>query len=139
MTAIDTASRIVLTRTDYERLSGLSTPSPGMTAARRFLAEELARAEVVEPGEIPPTVVTMNARVAFRDDQTGRTRTVTLVYPGAEDIAQGRVSILAPIGAALIGLSEGQSIEWETLSGDWKSLTVLKVHAQPRADKRAGR
>lgn len=69
----------------------------------------------------------MGCQVEFRDDTTGKVQTVTLVYPGEADIAQGKISVLTPIGAALIGLRAGHSISWETRSGDIKRLTVLTV------------
>jgi len=125
---------IVLTRPDHERLSQLAAGAVDrLPEVGEFLADELERARVVESAAISPNVVTMNSHVEFRDEQTARVRTVTLVYPGEEDIAQGKISVLTPIGVALIGLSEGQSIEWETRNGDLKTLTVLKVHFQPEA------
>ena len=63
----------------------------------------------------------------FRDESTQATQTVTLVYPREADIAEGKVSVLTPIGTALIGLAEGQSILWPTRTGTSKRLTVLKV------------
>jgi regulator of nucleoside diphosphate kinase len=69
----------------------------------------------------------MGSRVRFRDDVTGQERTLTLAYPEDADISSGRISVLTPVGAALIGLSVGQSIEWETASGGLRSLTVLEV------------
>jgi regulator of nucleoside diphosphate kinase len=71
----------------------------------------------------------MGSEVEFRDDTTGKVRRVTLAYPDAADIDAGRISVLTPIGAALIGLSVGQSIEWQTPAGGWRSLTVLGVAA----------
>ena len=125
---------ITVTRNDHERLSGLSEAAmQQMPHVGEFLADELDRARVVEADEIAPTVVTMNSRVEFKDDATGEQRTITLVYPGEQDIAEGKVSILTPIGAALLGLSEGQSIERETPKGDRRSLTVIKLHFQPQA------
>ena len=78
------------------------------------------------PGERPGLVV-MGAQVLYRDDQSDRTRWVTLVYPPDADVSEGKVSVLTPIGAALIGLSVSQSIAFETPSGDRRSLTVLAV------------
>jgi regulator of nucleoside diphosphate kinase len=70
----------------------------------------------------------MQSEVTFRDDVSGQTRTVTLVFPDAADVDSGRISILTPIGAALIGLSAGQTIEFQTPAGGWRSLTVIKVN-----------
>ena len=69
----------------------------------------------------------MGSEVVYRDDTTGRIQTVTLVYPNEADIAKGRVSVLTPIGTALIGLASGNSINWRTRPGDMKRLTVLQV------------
>jgi regulator of nucleoside diphosphate kinase len=97
------------------------------------LDQEINRARIVEPGEIPPDVVTMNSQVVFRDDGSQSTQTVTLVYPGQENSVEGRISILTPVGAALLGLSEGQNISYATPDGRQKSLTLLKVLYQPEA------
>ncbi|WP_119461340.1 nucleoside diphosphate kinase regulator [Rhodospirillaceae bacterium SYSU D60014] len=127
---------IVVTRNDHERLSELTSAAlRQMPHVGEFLADELDRAQVVDADKIAPTVVTMHSRVEFKDDATGERRTITLVYPGEQDIAEGKVSILTPIGAALLGLSEGQSIERETPKGEWKSLTVVKLLFQPQAEQ----
>jgi regulator of nucleoside diphosphate kinase len=69
----------------------------------------------------------MGSVVEFRDETTGKVQAVTLVYPGNADISQGRISVLTPIGAALIGLSAEDSITWETRTGELRQLTVLKI------------
>ena len=91
-----------------------------------FLASELDRANVVseQPAE---EVVRMGSRVKYRDDWMGREREVTLVYPQEADINLNRISVLAPVGAALIGLSLDQTIEFQTPGGAKRSLTVLDV------------
>lgn len=119
---------IVLTTIDYDRLSSLvETAADSSPEVYDYLSEELERATVVRSDEIAPTVVTMNARVTFRDESTGQSRTVTLVYPQDADLAAGKVSILTPIGAALIGVAQGQSICWYTRQAEAKTLTVLEV------------
>lgn len=124
---------ISLTRRDHQKLTSLAAASPHHgDAVRDFLADELARASILEGHEAPGSLVTMHARILFRDDRTGRTSEVELAYPEEADIAAGRISVLTPIGAALIGLSEGQSINWETRAGVWKSLTVLRVISPSR-------
>ncbi|NUB02039.1 nucleoside diphosphate kinase regulator [Azospirillum melinis] len=125
---------IVLTATDHDRLSALvEAVSERLPDVYAYLTVELERAAVIDAGELVTTVVTMGARVAFRDEVTGQERTVTLVYPGDADLAAGRVSVLTPIGAALIGVAEGQSITWYTREGEAKTLTVLAVEP-PIAD-----
>jgi len=119
---------IMLTKRDHEKLSQLAAARvPLDSHVRDFLADELERAVVLDRLDGPPTLVTMNSCVTFRDDQMKRISDVTLVYPEDADIAAGKISVLTPIGAALIGLSEGQSIEWQTRAGLRKSLTVLRV------------
>lgn len=92
-----------------------------------FLADELSRAQVVSDDQCDPNVVRMGSRVTYLDETSGRTRTVTLVYPDAANIDQGLVSILTPIGAALIGLSPGQSISWPNPDGKMGTLKVVSV------------
>src|SRR5687768_3238875 len=103
---------ITLSTTDAERLLRLAD-----VARRRFpnaaavLSREVDRADIVSPWQILPGVVAMGAEVDFSDDSTCEVRCVTLVYPHEADITAGKISILTPIGAALIGLSVSQSIE----------------------------
>ncbi len=124
MTVATNLPPISVTTADFDRLRPLSqSPAP----AAVFLARELDRARLIEPAAAPDQLVTMNARVRYRDDVTGHVRAVTLVYPADADIDAGRLSVLTPVGAALIGLSAGQSIEWESPSGGVRSLTVLEV------------
>lgn len=125
--------RIYVTTHDYERLSALAE---SYRARRRgvlvdFLIEELERAELVPAAEIGRKVVTMNSRVRIMDPDTGESRTVTLVYPGEEDSLRGRVSVFTPLGTALLGLPEGARMEWRTLDGRKKSVSVLEVQYQP--------
>lgn len=96
-----------------------------------FLAREIERAEILADGRLLPGLVTMDSEVTFRDDISAQERSITLVYPEAADVNAGKISILTPIGAALIGLSVGQTIEFQTPGGRWRSLTVLRV-TQPR-------
>ena len=91
------------------------------------LMQEVARAVVLPSGEMPADVVNIGSTVSFRDEVSGREQKVTIVLPRNADIAQGRVSVLTPIGAALIGLAKGASIGWETREGEERRLTVLDV------------
>ena len=122
---------IVITQPDHDRLSTLADAARRSSLAADELAEELGRARVVRRDEISPTIVTMHSRFVFKDQSSADVRTASLVYPGEENIDDGRISILTPIGTALLGLSEGQSIEWETRTGVPRTLTVLKVLSQP--------
>lgn len=122
---------IKIRQSDSERLGLLAQSiAERSPATAEFLFSELDRATVV-PDDDPLTgIVTMQSRLTFRDDATGHEKDVTLVYPKQADIADGRISVSTPIGAALIGLSAGQAISFETPSGELKSLTVLKVGDQ---------
>ena len=121
---------ITIIRGDMEKLIRLADAADGRFAQTGdFLAREIDRAEVIEDFERRPGLVAMGSRVTFRYNTTGQTRTITLVYPEDADVAQDRISVLTPIGAALIGLSVSQSIEWQTLEGKSRSLTVTAVDA----------
>ncbi len=122
---------IVVSESDYERLTGLATAAlDRLPDVARELLDEMERAEIVGAPAVPATVVRMGSSVTFRPD-SGPARRVTLVYPAEEDIARSRVSVMTPIGAALIGLSQGQSIEWSARDGRRHELTVQAVEAPP--------
>jgi regulator of nucleoside diphosphate kinase len=120
--------RITLCANDYDRLAQLARAAEGsMPDVVSVLTAELERAQVTQGR--PDQTVCMGSEVAFRDDAAGKIETVTLVYPGEADISQRRISVMTPIGTALIGLSVGDSITWETRNGDRRHLTVLRVRA----------
>ena len=102
------------------------------TKAAEQLEAELQRATVVDPREVPPTVVTMNSEVAYEDCATGERRVVRVVFPNEADAGRGKVSVMAPIGSALIGLSVGQEIEWR-VPGGRKRIRVVEIRYQPEA------
>ena len=121
---------ITLTTTDSDRLSRLvDAAAETFPRTADFLGREINRAQVIDCGDALPGLVMMGSEVEFRDDVTGQIRKVRLVYPQDADMSAGRISVLTPVGAALIGLSAGQSIEWQAPSGGWRSLTVLSVRA----------
>jgi regulator of nucleoside diphosphate kinase len=120
--------RITLTAQDHEKLSILAgAAAHTMPDVAAVLTEELDRAHVLSNGRYPEHIVRMGSEVEFRDDTTGKVQTVTLVYPDEADISKGRISVLTPIGAALIGVRAGHSITWETRTGELRRLTVLQV------------
>lgn len=98
-----------------------------------MLLAEVERAVLHDAAAVPPDVVTMNATVGFIDEGDGAERTIRLVFPSDADISEGRVSIMTPVGAALIGLREGQSIVWPDRDGHARRLTVVKVDQRPPA------
>jgi regulator of nucleoside diphosphate kinase len=118
---------IVLGETDHSRLEGLATTiearNPAVAAA---MFAELDRARVVPDRALPSGVVRMGATVTFRVDGA-EPRTAALVYPGEADIEAARISVATPVGAALIGLSVGQSIAWVGTDGRARQLEVLAV------------
>lgn len=122
---------ITLIAADRERLEALAQASLDrhpQTAG--YLAREIERARVLDEtkgGATAADFVRMGSTVSFRDDGTGQIREVTLTYPDRADIAANRVSVLTPIGAALIGLSKGQTIDWQNPAGEWRALTVIEV------------
>ncbi|WP_430390215.1 nucleoside diphosphate kinase regulator [Dyella sp. 20L07] len=124
---------IVISRLDLERIEALLERMPSQQAAQYdSLRAELDRADVVEPADVPADVVTMNSVVTFKDESGGDELTVSLVYPAGTG-APGTVSILAPVGSALLGLKVGQQIDWPTPDGRHRQLRVLEIEYQPEA------
>lgn len=98
--------------------------APGLA---RQLLDEVERARVVPSHEMPSDVVRIGSEVTYRDEDTGQVDTVRVVLPQDASVDERRVSVLAPVGAALIGLSVGQRIEWDVAAGRVRRLTVLRV------------
>ena len=121
---------IRISQSDHARLSALaSTVAERNPEASDELLAELERARIVADGWVSAGTVQMGSTVTFKPD-TGDAKTVTLVFPGDADISEGKVSILTPIGTALIGLSAGQSMMWTARDGRRHELLVLDV-SQP--------
>ncbi|WGR95421.1 nucleoside diphosphate kinase regulator [Bradyrhizobium sp. ISRA443] len=119
---------ITIAASEVQRLSALADSSmERFPRVAQFLAHETERAKVVADDADLHDVVRMGSRVRYRDDDTGDVREVVLVYPHEADIALKRISVLTPVGAALIGLSVGQAIEFETPSHQMRSVTILGV------------
>ena len=119
---------IVLSDEDAVRLEQLAdSPELRRVPAVAQLQAELARARVLPANELPRDVVAMNASLACVEERSGRARRLTLVYPREADIARGRVSVLSPVGMALLGLRVGQSIDWPAPAGRALRLTVTAV------------
>lgn len=123
---------IIVSSRDANRLEQLlDSPALRRHPAAVALTEELNRAEVLSPEKIPAGVVTMHSTVECEDEMTGDRHTLTLVYPNEANVGTGHVSILAPVGSALLGLSLGQSIDWAAPNGRKLRLRVIAVHHQP--------
>ncbi|QOZ56470.1 nucleoside diphosphate kinase regulator [Bradyrhizobium sp. CCBAU 53338] len=119
---------IKVTKDDMRRLNVLANSSTELfPRVSHFLAREMERATVVADGTDLHGVVRMGSRVSYSVEKTGEAREVVLVYPHEANIELNKISVLTPIGAALIGLSAGQSIEFQTPGHQVRSLTVLGV------------
>lgn len=126
------APPLVITRLDVARLRRvLVEPRHRDSDCAEALADELERAEVVEPARLPPDVVSMHSTVRLREKNSGRTFELTLVYPA--EAGEGRVSVLAPVGAALLGLAVGREIEWPLPGGRMARIEVQGLLYQPEA------
>jgi len=118
---------IVVSNADYERLTDLANASiERLPEVAEELLAEMDRARIVRDDSVPANVVRMGSTVTFRSDD-GRELTETLVYPVDEDSDAHKISVMTPVGAALIGLAEGQSISWTARDGRRHELTVVKV------------
>lgn len=111
----------------------------GMMRLNEPLRRELARAVIVSSEAVPPDVATMNSQVRYTDETNGVTRTVALVYPRAAQARKVLVSVLTPLGTALIGLSVGQTIEWAFPDGSRRRLKLEEVLYQPERAQVAAR
>jgi regulator of nucleoside diphosphate kinase len=119
--------QIIVSNADYERLTDLATASlERLPEVANELLSEMDRAKVVQDGSVPDNVVRMGSTVTFKSDDSN-TRTFKLVYPAEESLDEHRISVMTPVGAALIGLAEGQSISWAARDGRRHELTVEKV------------
>ena len=129
-------TQLYLTRADYQRLNDVLRAS--LLERREDLGdltrlqEEIQRAKIVEPREIPIDVITMNSRVRLRDLDSGEQMEVSLVYPSASDAAAKKISVLAPIGTAILGYRTGDSVEWQVPAGV-RHLKIEDVLYQPEA------
>ncbi len=125
---------IIISSLDLERLERLLDSLPGKAfPGMNELEEELERAQIVAPHDIPETVVTMNSTVRFQVKNTQEEFCLTLVYPKDMDTTGGTISILAPVGSALLGLSVGDEIEWPGPSGKPMKVSIEGILYQPES------
>lgn len=123
--------KIIISKSDFERLTNLAMAvAIRRPASADDLSAELERARVVSDGWMRADVVQIGSAVRYETD-TGDTRTIILVFPGDADISEGKVSVLTPIGTALLGLSAGQSMNWTARDGREHELTVISVGQIP--------
>lgn len=125
---------ITISSLDAERLELLLEALKPDATGRAELEAELARASVVEPQQMPANVVTMNSTVKFVMQSSGEAFEMTLVYPKDADSSGKTVSILAPVGSALLGLAQGDEIEWPNPAGGMTTIQVTEVTYQPERD-----
>jgi regulator of nucleoside diphosphate kinase len=136
---IAVAERIYITSSDFRDLHALihqhAEGRDGPAAQR--LAGELERALIVDREQLPPDAVTMLSRVAFEDLRTGARREVVVVPPAAADPSASRVSVMAPVGAALLGLRTGDTIEWPLPGDRTVEIRILRVEQPARGEESA--
>lgn len=125
---------IYITKADMTRLRSLIASTKSSRDDLSSLRNELDHAQLVEPVDIPSDVITMNSQARLRDLEDGEDMTFTLVFPENASIEHDRISVLAPIGTAMLGQREGEEFEWEVPAGRVR-LKVLKVLYQPEAAK----
>ncbi len=127
---------IYITEPDYNRLSGLIERTRERNGVDREylnkLEAELDRAEIVDSRDVPADVVTMRSKVRLQDLVSGESNTYSLVFPTEADFASGKISVLAPIGTAILGYRVGDTIEWPVPSG-LRKLKVEQILYQPES------
>ncbi|QDT34771.1 nucleoside diphosphate kinase regulator [Thalassoglobus polymorphus] len=129
--------KIIISKEDHERLRNLFFSKFAAAFSDKpylqSLKDELNVAEIVAPKEIPPDVVTMNSTVRLRDTRTKEVDTYTLVYPKEANIAEDKLSVLAPIGTAILGYRVGDLVRWQVPSGTI-SVRIDELVFQPERD-----
>ena len=129
---MSTKPKIIISERDAERLETLLDSLPeNAFPGKRELETELGRAEILAPEDIPATVVTMNSTVKFRVSSSNEEFCLTLVYPRDVDQSGKTISILAPVGSAMLGLSQGEEIEWPRPGGGTLRVCVEEILYQP--------
>ena len=129
-----TAPNITVSSLDLERIEALLEQpqyrnGPGIDALRR----ELSRANVLDPGEMPGDIVTVNSTAQVTDEAGGEIRELTLVYPREADSSSNKISVFAPVGMAMLGLRVGQVIDWKVPGGRELRLRITAITFQPEA------
>lgn len=128
---------ISITEPDYQRLSALIESTRERNGVDKEylnkLEVELERAQIVDPKDVPAEVITMRSKVRLKDLVSGEANTYSLVFPTEADFSEGKISVLAPIGTAILGYKQGDTIEWPVPSGV-RRLKVDRVLYQPEAE-----
>lgn len=133
---------IQVTGPDMQRLRHLLSGSHGISSRDEghfdTLEQELERAIELEVSDTPPDLITMHTRVRVSDFESGKSREYTLVYPWEADVTTNKVSVLAPLGTALLGYREGAQLQWR-MPGGVRRLHVDKILYQPEAAQRTAK
>jgi regulator of nucleoside diphosphate kinase len=129
---METKRIIFITQADMKRLESLIESMKSSREDLQALCAELHQAHVVAPGDIPKDIVTMNSKAQVRDLETNEIMTYTLVFPGNANIDDGKISVLAPVGTAMLGHRAGEEFEWHVPAGPVR-LRVEEVLYQPEA------
>lgn len=119
---------LTLSDSDYQRLASLVENQP--SSLSDSLEAEISRAKIVPGHRLPADVVSMHSTVTFLEVNSNSRRTVTLVYPQETDVARMRISVLTPVGVALIGMKAGETISWRLDNGKMLQLQVLEIRQQ---------
>lgn len=129
-----TRPAIIINEFDAERIDRLlEQPAYANSPVANALNDELDRAQMCAPEDMPHDVVSMNSQIRFRDLTTGEERVRTLVFPAQMTDSSTQLSVMAPVGAALLGLRAGSAIHWELPGGTSTHLEVLELLYQPEA------
>jgi regulator of nucleoside diphosphate kinase len=132
------AAPVILLKNDFDILTGFVKNLQGMQVNEKEnfkkLNEELKKAQIVDQVNLPKDVVRLNSTVVVKDLQTKREMTITIVLPQHADIKQKKVSVMAPIGTALIGFRKGQKVSWDVPSGK-KDFMIMEVSHSSSLEK----
>ena len=124
---------IHLLDSESDLLAGLALQTEQrMPVVSAMLLAEIDRAEIDSPATLPDDVVTLGSTVSYWDEARNIRRSVQIVLPARADIEAGRISVMTPLGAGLIGLSAGQTIEWPDIEGRERRITIVAVSQPPR-------
>ncbi|MCO8042021.1 nucleoside diphosphate kinase regulator [Acinetobacter bohemicus] len=125
---------IIISEQDLHRLETMLDNQMKLSETMMSLEDELARAEVMKPDEIPSNIVTMHARVLLTIAPSTESVEITLVYPHEFKGEKGQLNVVAPVGTAILGLAEGQTIEWPQPDGHMMKVKIEKVLYQPERE-----
>lgn len=129
----NTRSTRTISTLDYARLELLLQRLPSQDMPRHYLQAELEKATVVDPEELPPDVISMNSKVLLKLSATDEIRELQLIYPKDLQMDKAQLSVLAPVGMALLGRCEGEFIQWQQTTTNGQ-IEVIKLLSQPERE-----